>query len=118
MEFDISSVPIEEILEARDKGLTFQTGKNPGSKRNPVTTYKLYGLPPPFNKMPALAQNMLFQVWVAHPTNRTELMVLDWKDWDSMPSPLIDINVGLTTPVIKKATVTKKEVADTLPWDV
>lgn len=82
---------VEELLEIRQKGLTFATGKNAGQVRSAMTTHKVYFLAGDLKKLPWLAQVMLFQIWCAHPTNRTELMVLDWRDWDAMPKPLIEI---------------------------
>lgn len=103
----------EEILKAREIGLLVQSGKTAGTKRNPVTAFRGYGIPAPLGKLPLLAQNMVFQTWCAHPVNRTELMVLDWRDWDGIPQPLI------TTEVIKSEP--KPKVSSTygldVPWE-
>lgn len=108
IEFDISEIPIEKLLEAREIGLKIKSGKNDGGMRNPLTTHKLYGLPYPFSQLSWLAQDMLFQVWCAHPNNRTELMILDWKNWDKMPEPLI-IKDPISTP--------KFNSNNSLSWD-
>lgn len=87
----------EELLNYRDVGLRYNSGKNEGSLRSPLSTHKLYKLPEPYKSIPWLGQVMLFQIWCAHPNNRTELMILDWKDWDSMPQPLIQEEVLIPT---------------------
>jgi hypothetical protein len=100
----------EEILKVRELGLVVQSGKSAGEARNPSTYHKLYHLQgTPLQDLPWLAQVMAAQIWVAHPVNRTQLMVLDWLNWDSMPEPLI------TTEVLP-STKLKAEVAS-LPWD-
>lgn len=99
----------EELLENRNIGLRYNSGKNEGSFRSPLSTHKLYKLPEPYKGLPWLAQVMLFQVWCAHPVNRTNLMILDWNNWDNMPEPLIIDEVTL-------ATRQKQTVVD-MPWD-
>lgn len=102
----------EEILAARDHGLLIKSGKGEGSKRNPSSTHKLYGLGSPYNKMPWIAQAMLFQIWCAHPSNRSPLAVLDWKDWDGIPEDLISTDVVL--PETKK--IVPKYSSQELDW--
>jgi hypothetical protein len=119
LEFDVSAFSKVEILNARAIGLEIKSGKQVGQNRNPVTTHKLYGVPQPFSKLPWLAQVMCFQIWCAHPTNRTDLMILDWTNLDNMPEPLIEKNV---IPVEKDPwDLPKKQVAtvsEDLPWDL
>lgn len=80
----------EELLEGRAHGLTYASGAKIGESRNPVSTYKLWSTKGTvFEGMPELAQTMLAQIWCAHPSNRTHYMVLDPKNWDVMPPPLI-----------------------------
>lgn len=109
VDFDTSEISKAELLEVREQGLKIKSGKGEGGSRNPLTTHRLYGIGHPYGKLPWVAQAMLFQIWCAHPSQRTELMVLDWKDWDNMPDPLIEKDV-LKTPTIKP-------VID-IPWDV
>ena len=79
----------EELISFRNEGLVILTGNKQGEMRSPKTTHKLYGLSDPyFRTFSPLAQVMLTQIWVAHPDNRTNLMVLDPNDWDVMPEPL------------------------------
>lgn len=71
----------EVILRLREEALK---GKSPES------TFLL--LPPAGSKLytlPTLARIMLCQTWCAHPSNRTENMILNFSEWDTMPEPLI-----------------------------
>jgi hypothetical protein len=43
--------------------------------------------------VPELAQTMIAQIWCAHPSNRTKYMVLDPKNWDAIPAPLISSDI-------------------------
>lgn len=113
VEFDVSAVDPSELLKIREIGLDVKSGTKMGSKRNPVTTHKLYGIGSPYNKLPWLAQAMLFQIWCAHPTNRHPLAVLDWKDWDAVPQDLITSDVIVSEPKLKKAATVNP---DDLPW--
>ena len=79
---------VEQTLEARETGLQIRSGPKAGGMRNPQTTHKLYSMPPEFKNMPWLAQVMAFQIWCAHPVNRTDLMILDYMDWDNIPEPM------------------------------
>lgn len=75
------NVSTELILELREEALK---GKSPES------TFVL--LPPAGSKLytiPVLSRIMLCQTWCAHPSNRTENMILNFTDWDNMPEPLI-----------------------------
>lgn len=96
----------EELLELRDIGLRYNSGKNEGALRSPLSTHKLYKLPEPYKSLPWLSQVMVFQIWCAHPNNRTNLMILDWNNWDSMPEPLINDEV-ITRPIMPMP----------MPWD-
>lgn len=88
---DLSS---QELLGIRDKGMEIRTGKNAGGHRSPVSTYKLYGVAgTAVGELPWLAQVMMTQIWCAHPSNRNKYMVLDPKNWDGMPEPLVSVDV-------------------------
>ena len=79
----------EELIFIRNEGLTILSGSKQGEMRSPRSTPKLYGLTDPYFKaLPTLAQVMLTQIWLAHPDNRTNLMILDPYDWDAIPEPL------------------------------
>ncbi len=84
----------EELLDARELGLTYQGGANRGESRNPQSTFKLWATKGGcMHGVPHLAQVMYTQIWVAHPSNRTPYMVLDPANWDIMPTPLIGENI-------------------------
>lgn len=101
----------EEILKWRDNGLTIKTGASAGEKRSPMSYHKLYNITDtPLHSIGWLASVMVTQIWAAHPINRTNLMVLDYLDWDKMPTPLIDHEILPT----KKST--KLVVKDDLDW--
>ncbi len=114
LEFETENTP-EEILLIRQKALTYQSGKQEGQVRNAATSHKVYFLSGDLKKLPWLAQVMLFQIWCAHPSNRTELMVLDWKDWNSMPPALIAKEVFEKPKAA--ATTWKKQTTELMPWD-
>ena len=106
-------IPKEKLLEIRDKGLFVNTGKAAGTSRNPVTYHNLYKIQDTeLGEFPWLCQVMATQIWSAHPTNRTNLMILNWKDWDDMPEPLVDATAGLNMPATKNIAVSRSA----LPW--
>ena len=112
----------DELLEARQLGLTTKTGATAGILKSAISTWKLTGLQQlRVGELPILAQTMLCQIWAAHPSIRSEYMVLDPKNWDVMPKPLIDSEV---ITVIKKESTNKsyihKEAAidNRLPWEM
>ena len=87
---EVPEVSRDELLEARDQGLVYKSGAKAGQMRNPVSTYKLYDTTgTKIHQLPDLAKTMLTQIWCAHPQNRTRYMVLDPKDWDNIPTPLV-----------------------------
>lgn len=91
---EVPDISREEILAARDQGLTFKSGDKKGTQRNPISTYKLYDTTgTKLHGLPELAQTMIAQIWCAHPTNRTKYMILDPKAWDSIPVPLITTDI-------------------------
>lgn len=64
----------EEALKGKPAESTFMLSPPAGSK--------LYSIP-------TLARIMLCQTWCAHPSNRTENMILGFSDWENMPEPLV-----------------------------
>ena len=95
----------EEILELRTRGLTIKSGPKAGELHNPISTWKLSKLVGP--DFPPLYTTMLGQIWVAHPSLRSQYMVLDPRDWDKMPDPLI------TTDVFTKTA----KITQPAPWE-
>jgi hypothetical protein len=113
----------EELLEARELGLLIKSGNAQGLKKSVTGTWKLSGLQQlRVGNLPTLAQTMLCQCWVAHPSIRTPYMVLDPKQWDSMPEPLIDYEPMTTSKkeTTKKVALVQKfdETDNRLPWEM
>lgn len=109
----------EEILAAREQGLTFKTGAKAGTVRNALSTFKLYDTTnTKLHKLPELAQTMLAQIWCAHPSNRTKYMVLDPKAWDSIPVPLITTDIFKNSIGVSSSTNFNKTPGSSpeLPW--
>lgn len=105
----------DQLLAARELGLVFQGGASVGKSRNPQSTFKLWATREGcMHKVPHLAQVMYTQIWCAHPSNRTPYMVLDPKNWDIMPTPLV------TQDIFKPAAVSKTAIQQSdnkdLPW--
>lgn len=105
----------EELLEIREQGMVYRSGTKAGEMRNPVSTYKLYGVQStPIGHLPELAQAMLTQIWCAHPQNRTKYMVLDPKNWDWIPDPLLSAQNIFQQPTYQQPNTPK--VTEDLPW--
>lgn len=101
------------ILEMRSRGLVYRTGTKVGESRDPQATHKLYNLPlNEFSELPELAQVMLAQIWCAHPQTRHQNMILDPKNWDLVPEPLVNAEV-LVGSEAKESKVLKEK----LPWE-
>jgi hypothetical protein len=88
---------VGEIFQFRVTGLTIGSGPKAGQLKSAVTTHGLAHLPsemldgrPGPGSLPSLARMMLCQTWCAHPQNRSKYSILDPRDWDRMPPPLID----------------------------
>jgi len=106
----------EELLQLREHGLTVKSGARQGQVQKPTSTWKLTGMKGTIlEDAPALATTMLAQIWCAHPSLRTEYMVLDPSNWDSMPEPLIAETVFVEPPKPVKAKA-EKAYYD-LPWN-
>lgn len=103
----------DNLLQLRNIGLT-RIIKGKETKLNPLTTYQLYGLSDTvLAGVPPLVKCMLTQTWCAHPDNRHKYMILDIKDWDHMPEPLISTEV--LTPAPKQKINYDREYS--VPWD-
>lgn len=104
-----------ELLELRTQGLTVKTGARAGTVQAPTSSWCLRGMRGTvLETAPKLVTTMLAQVWVAHPTLRTEYMVLDPNAWDTVPQALIDHQVWKATP--DKAQKPREHVE--MPWDL
>jgi hypothetical protein len=105
----------ERLLELREQGLTVKSGPNKGVKQSPTSAWCLRGMQgTELAKAPKLVGTMLTQIWVAHPSLRTEYMILDPYNWDWMPPPLV------ASEIFKNESITVEEPKFTseLPWEV
>lgn len=92
MTADIPEFSKDELIMARQEGLLTKTGPSAGKLRNPLHTYRLWGVKA-FEGIPEYAQTILAQIWCAHPNNRTKYMILDPVKWDNIPESLITTDV-------------------------
>lgn len=84
----------ERLLELRQQGLTTKQGKDAGIAKAPTSAWCLRGMQnTELADVPKLVGTMLTQIWVAHPSLRTEYMVLDPQSWDTMPEPLLSSDI-------------------------
>lgn len=107
------------LLDIRHIGLTIKSGDRIGQVKKPTSAWCLAGVQnTEIGLYPKLTQTMLTQIWVAHPSIRNNLMILDPKDWDSMPEPLISKEVLVDMPLgtSKSKPLIKPTKTDDLPW--
>jgi hypothetical protein len=91
---DYPDLGSERLAEIREQGLTIKSGAKAGSVQRATSKWTLTGIQDTeIFGLPKLAVTMLTQIWVAHPSLRTDLMVLDPKNWDRMPKPLLDAEI-------------------------
>jgi len=108
----------EELIEIRNFGLTARTGAKAGQQNKPTSQWKLHGLAAtPFAGTPTLLSTVLCQIWVAHPSLRTELMILDPKNWDLMPQPLVVGEIFSSLGSKEKTNVKMPQGELKLPWE-
>lgn len=91
---DPKPLSTEEALLYRSMATT--DGKNKSYAPNSCAKLNRLG-ETTLGDLPKLARYMSIQTWCAHPANRTEYMILDPKDWDNMPAPLVSESVLLPT---------------------
>jgi hypothetical protein len=114
---DVPDLGSERLLEIRQQGLTTRSGKSVGQLKSAESTWSLNGIADTeLGHLPKLTQSMLTQIWLAHPTHRTGLMILDPINWDHMPEPLIAPTI-FKQPIKESEAINAKETAKTLlPW--
>jgi len=104
----------KRLLEIRQQGLTTKSGVKAGQVSDPKSQWCLTGIKDTeLWGNPTLVNTVLTQIWVAHPSLRHELMVLDPYNWDEMPKPLIEDQIFMT-PIAKIPKVTS--LGSQLPW--
>jgi hypothetical protein len=80
----------DRLLQIREQGLTQRSGVKAGQQKPAESTWSLTGIQDTeIGHLPKLTQSMLCQIWLAHPKHRDPLMILDPKNWDLIPDPLI-----------------------------
>ena len=114
---DVPNLGSERLLEIRTQGLTTRSGKSAGQLKSAESTWSLNGIQDTeLGHLPKLTQSILTQIWLAHPTHRSNLMILDLHDWDHMPEPLIAPTI-FKQPIKESVAINTKETAKTLlPW--
>lgn len=108
----------DRILELREIGLTTKSGDNKGKVSKPTSQWCLRGIKgTELEGMPKLVGTMLAQIWVAHPTLRTELMILDPQNWDFMPEALVDADIFKSKPQFQQRDARGVILGSDLPWN-
>ncbi len=116
VQVDYDDLGSDELLEIRNKGLMNKTGAKAGQLKPAESTWSLTGIKgTKLGHLPKLTQTMLTQIWLAHPAKRTQYMILDPKNWDNQPKPLISIELFHSTEVAVDK-FTKQDNSKTLPW--
>lgn len=88
---DISN---ERLVELRNQGLQLKSGPKLGEVKKATSSWCLTGVKhTEIGELPKLAQTMITQIWVAHPSVRSHYMILDPEDWDRVPEVLIGSDV-------------------------
>ena len=83
----------EELIKARDYSCTVKSGQKIGNKTKPTSQYSVTSKSFEYaelNSLPRLRKVIDCQLWVAHPSLRNKYMILDTKNLDNIPEPLID----------------------------
>jgi hypothetical protein len=113
----VPQLSLERLLEIRSLGLTTKSGKTEGQVKNPLSTWALTGIgDTELGHLPKLAQTMLTQIWLAHPSVRNEYMILDPENWDRMPPPLITNDI-FKAPAVPEVVPKPKDSGNYLPWE-
>lgn len=112
---EIPQISKARLLEIREQGLVYRSGAKQGTKRNPESTWQLFGIgDTELGNSPKLLQSMMTQIWLAHPRYRRQTMILDPLDWDSLPEPVIEPQVFTTNTT--KPVKAKQQSWPDLPW--
>lgn len=86
----------QSIIDVRNKLLLIKSGPKEGTYKNPATHYPSTAhkcMEFSAKNIPVLGCIAATQLWAAHPKNRTQYMILDPNDWDSMPPALVTPDV-------------------------
>lgn len=117
---DLYGLGSERLLQIREYGLMTKSGNSKGSSKNPLTTWALTGVQDTeLGGLPKLTQTILCQIWCAHPQQRHKNMILDLRNWDVMPEPLLSTEILQEPKTKAKPKVAKPSAFDLadLPWN-
>ena len=103
----------EQLIELRQVGLQYKTGKKSGQVRDPRTTWTLFGVAEEYRAIPKLALTMLAQIWCCHPQVRTQYVICDPWNWDHQPVPLVTTEIFSS----EKFAAVEGPVVSDMPWD-
>ena len=112
------SLTSSRLLELREMGLTTKTGLKAGAVKKATSCWCLTGLQNTEVKdYPKLTMTILAQIWVAHPSLRNNLMILDPINWDNIPEPLIPTEMfeNNNSSIASSGLGLKVELND-IPW--
>jgi hypothetical protein len=111
------SLGSDRLLEIRQQGLTQRSGSKAGQQKPAESTWSLAGIQDTeIGHLPKLTQSMLCQIWLAHPKHRDQLMILDPKNWDLMPEPIIPHDVFKKQEPVEHLTKSRQPIETELPW--
>jgi hypothetical protein len=113
----IHSLGSKRLLEIRQQGLTTKSGLKAGQVSDPKSQWCLTGIrDTELGGSPVLVNTVLTQIWVAHPSLRHELMVLDPYNWDEMPPPLIEDQIFIAPKPLFAKIPKVTNLGSELPW--
>lgn len=117
MTCNMPELRVEELLAIRQQCITDSTGPRAGVPNNPVTTVKLNKIDTtPLAAVPRLAKYIALQTWCAHPVNWTPYTLLDTKNWDNRPEPLVSTDLLSTAAEVKPKWTSKSTFDSDMPW--
>jgi hypothetical protein len=114
----VPEIAHSELIALRNTAITDQSGSRANIPNNPATCTKLNHLAgTAIGHLPKLAKYMVLQTWAAHPSNRSEYMILDPNNWDAIPEPLVSKDIFLHKSPQAAPKATPSFGYSELPWD-
>lgn len=87
----------EELIFFRQSSQLVKTGATKGNIRDITSFFNINRTGnTEFDALPKLMKIILCQTWVAHPSIRTDLMILSVPNLDSMPEPLLEGEINIS----------------------
>lgn len=113
----VPEMSTSELLALRNTAITDKTGPRQNIPNNPATCTKLNHLADTsIGHLPKLAKYMVLQTWAAHPSNRSEYMILDPNNWDAVPAPLVGTDIFKSAEPKTNAKTFATYFADETAW--